>query len=1125
VRGVLRLPSNVGAVIAFRVLGPFEVVEADRLVALGGPKQRALLAVLVLHRGEVVSSDRLIDELWGERPPATAAKTVQVFVSELRKALGDGSLVTRGRGYMIVIDPGQVDLDRFGRLAADGRSALESGDPERAARRLREGLALWRGPPLGDLAYESFAQVAIGRLEEERLGALEDRIDADLALGGHAALVGELEALVAEHPLHERLRAQLMLALYRSGRQADALKCYQRARRGLIDELGIEPGPALKELERAILAHDPELEAPVRPSTRPATRARRGGLPIAAGGAVLLAAIALAAVMLSGGAGRVQAAPDSLAAIDPQTNTLVGVIPVGTRPGAIAYGSGSLWVANQDDRTVSRVDPQTMHTLQAIPVGQLPSGIAASADQIWVATAALTPSATAVSVSRIDPRFNSLTPVPIGNDVTGAPEAVAAQGDQVWAAPGAGLLTRLDGTTGRIVHQLDPNASPTAIAIGGDGAVWITDNSADNLTRVDPTGLLTPVAVGNGPSGIAVGEGGVWVADSLDNALVRIDPGTRAVTETIPVGNSPAGVAVGDGSVWVADSGDGTVDRIDPLRDKVIATIPVGSSPQALTVANGRVWVTVDAQSIAPAGPAAGTTLRIDWPTGPQSMDPALAYDVQGSQLLQAMCAKLMNSPDKPGPAGSQPTPEVAQSLPALSVDGRTYTFKIRPGFRFSPPSNEPVTAQTFKHSLERAFNPTMKSYTEPDFSDIVGMSAYQAGKATHISGIVARGETLVIRLVAPRPDLVARLTEQATCAVPSDTPVDPNGVRVLPSAGPYYLQSFTSGQAVVLVRNPNYHGSRPHHFERIQVAVGMSTARAVAAVKAGTADNTTLNDASGSSGLSGSLAAEASRLAAEYGPGSAAAEHGTRQFFVNPQMGLDYFVLNTHRPLFSDVRLRQAVNYAIDRSALAALGGGGAPLPDHPTDHYLPPGIPGYRDVRVYPLSPDLAKARALANGNGRTAILYTANFPPLPQQAQIVKTDLAAIGLRVQIETFTLQDLVSRLTEPSAPFDLAWGGWFPDYPDPYAMLNAVLEDGVGPAFNDPTYKRELAAAARRSGPERYLTYGKLDLDLARNGAPLAAYGNGATYDFFSARIGCPAFGNYGIDLNALCVRRNNHR
>ncbi|MGB8881368.1 MAG: ABC transporter substrate-binding protein, partial [Solirubrobacteraceae bacterium] len=792
---------------------------------------------------------------------------------------------------------------------------------------------------------------------------LEDRVDADLALGRHAALVGELEALVAEHPLRERLHGQLMLALYRSGRQADALERYQRARRRLVDELGIEPGSALSELERAILAHDPELEAPVRASPpRSAKRARRGGLLIAAGGTVLLATIARVAVMLSQGAVRVRVAPNSVAVIDPGTDTVAGAVAVGSTPGAIAFGSGSLWVANQNDQTVSRVDPQTWQTLQVIPVGQTPTGIAVSADLVWVAAANLTPSANAVSLTPIDPQFNAVEPaVRLGNVITGGPEAVAAQGDQVWAAPSNGLLTRLDATSGRIVQKLDPNATPAAIAIGGDGAVWIADNGADTVTRVDPTGLLTPIAVGNGPSGIAVGDGGVWVADSLDNAVVRIDPDTRAVTTTIPVGSSPAGIAVGAGSVWVADSGDGTVDRIDLRTDKVIATIQVGASPQALTVANGRVWVTLDAQAI-PAGSTGGATLRIEWPTGTNTMDPALAYETQTFQLLQAVCANLFNLPDKPGPAGERPTPEVAQSLPTISADGTTYTFKIRPGFRFSPPSNEPVTAQTFKFSLERAFNPKMKSYTESDFSDIVGMSAYQSGKAQHISGIVARADSLVIRLVAPNPDLVARLTEPATCAVPSDTPLDPNGVSTLPSAGPYYLQSFTPG-AVVLVRNPNYHGSRPHNFERIQVAMGMSPGQAIAAVKAGTADETSLNDSGGSSaGLSGSVAAEASQLAAEYGHTTAATTHAGPRFIVNPVPGLDYFVLNTHRPLFSDVRMRQAVNYAINRSALAALGGGNGSTPDHPADHYLPPGLPGYRDVHVYPLTPDLAKARALA-------------------------------------------------------------------------------------------------------------------------------------------------------------------
>jgi DNA-binding SARP family transcriptional activator len=208
-------------VLDFRILGPFEVLDGDRLVALGGPKQRALLVVLLLRRGEVVSRDRLIDELWGERPPATAAKTVQVYVSNLRKALGDGVLLTRGQGYLLQATPGQIDADRVAALVREGRAGFGDGDPQRASDRLREALALWPSPALADFAYEPFAQGEIARLGEERVAALEDRIDADLALGRHAALIGELELLVGEHPLRERLQALLMLALYRSGRQAE----------------------------------------------------------------------------------------------------------------------------------------------------------------------------------------------------------------------------------------------------------------------------------------------------------------------------------------------------------------------------------------------------------------------------------------------------------------------------------------------------------------------------------------------------------------------------------------------------------------------------------------------------------------------------------------------------------------------------------------------------------------------------------------------------------------------------------------------------------------------------------------------------------------------------------------
>ncbi len=242
--------------LEFRILGPTEVWNEDQQLQLGGPKQRAVLAVLLLEAGRVVSTDRLIDLLWGEEPPTTAATSLQNFVSQLRKVLGAETLATKPPGYQLQITWDQLDLERFRRLV----EAARTGPPEERSAKLRDALALWRGPPLADFAFEAFAQNEIGRLEELRLAALEERMQADLEAGQHAELVGELEAVVREHPLRERPRAQLMLALYRSGRQAEALQVYQDARRELVDELGIEPGSSLQQLHGAILRQDARLE-------------------------------------------------------------------------------------------------------------------------------------------------------------------------------------------------------------------------------------------------------------------------------------------------------------------------------------------------------------------------------------------------------------------------------------------------------------------------------------------------------------------------------------------------------------------------------------------------------------------------------------------------------------------------------------------------------------------------------------------------------------------------------------------------------------------------------------------------------------------------------------------------
>jgi DNA-binding SARP family transcriptional activator len=248
----------------YRILGPLEALDGERRLPLGGARQRSVLALLLLHGNEALTRDVIIDQLWGEEPPATAAKVLQNCISALRKELpgGTDTLRTVRGAYTLVLGADELDRDRFERLVAEGRAALTEERHAEAGEQLQKALALWRGAPLSDFTYERFAQEEITRIEELHIAALEDRIEADLALGRHDELAPELEALVTRHPLRERLRRQLMLALYRAGRQAEALEAYRAARRTMLAELGLEPGRALQDLERAILAQDPELDGP-----------------------------------------------------------------------------------------------------------------------------------------------------------------------------------------------------------------------------------------------------------------------------------------------------------------------------------------------------------------------------------------------------------------------------------------------------------------------------------------------------------------------------------------------------------------------------------------------------------------------------------------------------------------------------------------------------------------------------------------------------------------------------------------------------------------------------------------------------------------------------------------------
>lgn len=577
-----------------RILGPLEVWADGKRVDLAGGRQRALLALLVLHRGEVVSADRLIDELWAGNAPPTAAKVLQNLVSQLRRSLGpelEGSIVTRPPGYALQLGEEDIDARRFERLAAEGRRGLET-DPKEAGERLREALALWRGDPLPEFAYEQFARTEVGRLEELRLVALEDRIDADLGRGEGVELVPELESLVATHPLRDRLRGQQMLALYRAGRQADALEAYRNARAVLRDELGLEPSESLRRLEQAILAHDPALGTPSRLPPSPAGRRRRRLLVAAAAGASLIAGV-VGLVLALAGESSVTVLPESVVELDPEGNEVVASIVVGGQPGQIRIAEGSVFVTSIVNKTLTRIDAESGEVTTSGEHAAGP-GLAAAGDQIWVGSESRS------EVTHVSPRsLGAIERIELDVDPGSLLFAHPALGaGSLWvsqAEPSA--VTRWSLRTHRLqrLYELQPLEFPVELAFG-HGAMWTALHNSSEVLRIDvATGAASRLTVGPGPTNPVLGFGSLWVSSTGQGTVWRIDPVTERVQGVVEVGDVAFGVAVGAGSVWVGDYCRGAVARIDPRTNTVVARIETGYFPRWLAYGADRVWVGVSA--------------------------------------------------------------------------------------------------------------------------------------------------------------------------------------------------------------------------------------------------------------------------------------------------------------------------------------------------------------------------------------------------------------------------------------------------------------------------------------------------------------------------------------------------
>jgi DNA-binding SARP family transcriptional activator/streptogramin lyase len=566
----------------FRILGPLEVVDGGHAVALQRGKQLALLAYFLLHPNELVSADRLIDALWGERPPPTAAKILQNAVSQLRRALGEDRIVTQPPGYRFLLESGELDLHRFEELAQQGRLKHD-------AQALRDALAIWRGEPLSNLRDEPFAQHAARRLEEARLSVLEDRIDADLAAGRDAVLVPELEQLISREPLRERPYGQLMLALYRDGRQAEALETYQRARKMLSQEVGLQPGPQLQELERRMLNQDPAL-APTRPSGAiPSLRRNRRFFLLAGSTLVGVAALALGLVLTSGDAKSPVVVPDSLVKIDPKTNKVVDVIRVGRLPVATALAGDFVWVINTADSTLTRVDTRSGH---AQTIGGLNNPTAIAADDkgnVWVTTA------TYESVIRVNGK--TLRPditVPLHHNAflpaVGAGSVWVTEPPFNLGAPGT--LARINLTTAKLERRFTVGIFPVAVAVG-QRAVWVANGADASVSRISLfDGSVQRIPVGLAPGGVVTGFGSVWVTAG-NKSIWRLNPQTRQVEKIIDIGGSPFGLTAGPNAVWATLPDTGTVVRVDPRTNQVVKRIRLGFKTHAIAVGPDAVWVSV----------------------------------------------------------------------------------------------------------------------------------------------------------------------------------------------------------------------------------------------------------------------------------------------------------------------------------------------------------------------------------------------------------------------------------------------------------------------------------------------------------------------------------------------------
>lgn len=846
-------------------------------------------------------------------------------------------------------------------------------------------------------------------------------------------------------------------------------------------------------------------------------RRRRRGL-VASAAVLVAAGAAVGGILATEGAhahgtprSRGQPIPlhsNALNLVDARTHRVVHHVDIGTQvPVAdtswdTVFTRHAAWVLIGSLQRLVRVDLRTRKvTTSKTFKNWFPGAITSTGGSVWVAQDG------GPELREFDADSGKLLRrVMIQNGEGQSDGGIAYGAGSLWVNSGNGLA-RVDPRTGRIVKQFSVAGISSMRIVFADGAVYAARQGNGDIVKIDPvTDRMAPPTLLHGwVTDLVVGGGSVWVS-TVPGGVYRLGESDLAVQPTFSAGGDPEQIAFGGGALWITDPTAGSVSRVAQISGARETFSGHGAQPATAAYHDGLVWVAAS-PALPPLPRVAGQ--QLDVVAGDVPLDPAHT-NLWDEQVLYATCAKLLNYPDAAGERGTQLQPEIAAAMPTVSPDGRTYTFRIRSGFRFSPPSKEAVTAETFRHTIEREIATTPTDVgLDRNVADIVGAKAFYTGKSSHVSGLAVHGDRLSITLVRPAGDFPTRMAMPRFCPVPLSIPVHGGGSAPIPSAGPYYIASSV-GPRSVLLPNPSYHGSRPRHFARIVVQTNVPEAKAISLADHGRVDLITASEQYDLL-TPGGVIDRRSRTSSTL----------RKQYDVYQAPLFDYLVFNTRRPLFRNPRLRRAVDYALDRRALAAR------FADAASDRVVPPAVPGYPAGRVFPLSPDLARAKKLAGTGKRLAVLYICGDAREPKMADIVRRDLAPIGIDVSV----LEDAAQCLADPaksrradlflvSFPFVIQT-----DEHDPAPFLDQVLRYGEygtplpSAGWDERSFRRQLDRARPLRGAARVAAYHRLADELTRTG-PIAMFGSWIWPEYFSPKVGCKVFqGEYGfVDLGALC-------